>query len=214
MENIPAHIFDWIEQTPYATLSSKQKQELQNYISEEEYTNLHQAAIIATGYAKTGKGKVQPQANALQQLHTVFDSTYTEKKRRLAPLVFWQAAASFLLIAVAALSLGWYSAQHQKPQVITHIKMDTVYVNGAKQLPSEIKIYDTVYLEQPTQKQQQRHKAYSLPRNRTIPYKNIVPDNAPLNSVPFSQKDQPQNRPKNNSIKDDTLIQNFNFVQL
>ncbi len=217
MENIPAHIFDWIEQTPYTALTPQQKLELQYYISEEEYTNLHRAAIVATGYAKTGEEAVNPQPDALQQLHTVFDATYPEKKKRFTPIVFWQAAASLLLIAVAALSLGWYSSQHQKPQVITHIKTDTVFVNGAKQMPNEIKIYDTVYLESPRQNYRPKQK---LPLQLS-PLSNARVSGGSLPNIPrlsdtlFSKESlRIIEQLKRNSVKYDTSIQNFDFVQL
>jgi hypothetical protein len=214
MENIPAHIFDWIEQKTFEELSINQQQEVKKYLNSEEYNSLYKAALIANTYAKSNEEKLQPSSNALAELHTVFDATYPEKEKQLTPLLFWKVAASILLIAVGALSLGWYNAQHQKPQVITHIKTDTVYVNGAKQIPNEIKIYDTMYLEKSIPKKQNKNYPNTRPSNGVLPYEKLLPNVNQLGNVPFSQKDQPQNLPKNNSIKDDTLVQNFDFVQL
>ena len=120
-----------------------------------------------------------------------------------------------MLLVAAVFSFGWYKAQHQKAEVITHIITDTVFVDRANTAPNQFKVYDTVYIEKQT-KSSSKSINNKKPKYTTKPYnnRNTPLTENPLNNVPFSDKDQPQNRPKNNSIKDDTLIQNFNFIQL
>lgn len=215
MEHIPAYILDWIAQTPFDELSAKQQQEVKAHLSAEEYNQLHQAANIASAYATNNKDEIVANPTTLQHLNTAFDAAYSKEKASLTPLLYWKIAASFLLLATAVLSFGWYKAQHQNPQVVTQIKTDTIFVERATTQPQNTIIYDTIYVEQNVgtgkKMPKRRSRQYSV---SPFDYKELPPLENPLNSIPFSDKDLPQNNPKNNSIKDDTLIQNFDFVQL
>lgn len=215
MEHIPAYIFDWIELKPFDALSLKQQKEVAKHMDEEEYTQLHQAAIVASTYSKQNEAKTVATSSTLEHLNTIFDKHYPPQKKQLQPLVVWKIAASFLLLAAAVFSFGWYKAQHQKPEVVTHIITDTVFVDRAKTVPNQAKVYDTVYIERPSNSGSRKLNS-TPPKYIRDPfnYREELLQENPLNSIPFSDKDQPQNRPKNNSIKDDTLIQNFDFVQL
>ncbi len=215
MEHIPAYIFDWIEHQPFSALTAQQQKEVIPYLGEDEYTQLHQAAIVANTYAKQDEDKIVATNTTQAHLNTIFDKNYPPQKKQLPPLIVWKIAASFLLLAAAVFSFGWYKAQHQKPEVVTHIITDTVFVDRAKTVPNNFKVYDTVYIEMPS-KSNSRKLNKQPPKYIRNPfnYREELLQENPLNSIPFSDKDQPQNRPKNNSIKDDTLIQNFNFVQL
>lgn len=218
MENVPTHIFDWIEQMPFEALSQSCQKEVLQYYSAEEYNQLHQAAIIASSYAQQGKNSLTPAPDALESLHAVFDARYPEKKNKLNVLIYWKAAASLLLLAVTIATFGWYKAQHQGPKVITLTKTDTVFVNNATDSFSSnpLRIYDTVYLETPRQNYKTQHS--HTPQSSTLSNPQVngsaLPNVQSITTVPFSEKDQPLNRQKNNSIKDDTLVQNFGFVQL
>lgn len=215
MEHLPAYILDWIAQKPFNALTAQQQKEVIPYLGEDEYTQLHQAGLVATAYAKQNQEKIVPTATTQAHLNTIFDAHYPPQKKQLQPLILWKIAASLLLLVAAVFSFGWYKAQHQKAEVITHIITDTVFVDRANTAPNQFKVYDTVYIEKQT-KSSSKSINNKKPKYTTKPYnnRNTPLTENPLNSVPFSDKDQPQNRPKNNSIKDDTLIQNFNFIQL
>lgn len=219
MENTPDYIFDWIESTPFDALTTEQQKEVLLYLPQTEYQQLHQAAALATQYTQQGSETFAQNNATLAQLHTLFDAKHTppqtlptEKRKNLATLWVWKAAASVLLIAVAFLSYGLYSAKQHQNQSGLIEKIDTVFVNITKEIPREVKIHDTVYLSRPSQN---NAPARIHPYTKiTLPQSDISPNINPLRSVPFAEKDQPQNSPKNNSIKDDTLVQNFNFVTL
>lgn len=220
MENTPDYIFDWIESTPFESLSAAQKEEVLLYLPQTEYQQLHQAAALATQYTQQGSETFAQNNATLGQLHALFDAKHTppqittkpEKRKGLAAIWMWKAAASILLIAVAFLSYGLYNAKQHQNQSGLIEKIDTVFVNITKEIPREVKIHDTVYLTRPSQN---NAPARIHPYTKiTPPQSDISPNINPLRSVPLTEKDQPQNTPKNNSIKDDTLVQNFNFVTL
>lgn len=219
MENTPDYIFDWIESTPFDALTTEQQEEVLLYLPQTEYQQLHQAAALATQYTQQGSETFAQNNTTLSQLHALFDAKHTppqitqpEKRKNLAAIWVWKAAASVLLVAVAFLSYGLYNAKHHQNQSGLIEKIDTVFVNITKEIPREVKIYDTVYLTRPSQN---NAPAKVHPYTKvTPPQSDISPNINPLRSVPLTEKDQPQNSPKNNSIKDDTLVQNFNFVTL
>ncbi len=219
MENTPDYIFDWIESTPFDALTTEQQKEVLLYLPQTEYQQLHQAAALAMQYTQQGSETFAQNNAALSNLHAIFDANYpptatplTIKPKSLAAIWVWKVAASVLLFAVAFLSYGLYNAKHHQTQSSLIEKIDTVFVNITKEIPREVKIHDTVYLTRPSQNNAPRRvNSYS---GVTPPQSDISPNINPLRSVPFAEKDQPQNSPKNNSIKDDTLIQNFNFVTL
>lgn len=217
MENTPDYIFDWIESTPFDALTTEQQEEVLLYLPQAEYQQLHQAAALATQYTQQGSETFAQNNATLAQLHTLFDNTYAptpspEKRKNITPIWIWKAAASILLIAVAFLSYGLFNAKHHQNQSGIMERIDTVFVNITKEVPREVKIHDTVYLTRPSQNNTPR-KVHSY-SGATPPQSDISPNINPLRAVPFDEKDQPQNSPKNNSIKDDTLVQNFNFVTL
>lgn len=214
MEQIPDYIFDWIETTPFEQLTAQQQAQVQHHLPQEEYNQMHQAALLAAGYMQQGKENIEAKNKALSSLHTVFDAVHPAPQipQKTTSLWVWKAAASLLLLAVAFLSYGLYNAKHVQQHSRIAITPDTVYVNITKEVPHEVKIYDTVYLQPKTQNKVNK-KATPFGGSTPLP-KDISPNISPLRQVPFADRDQPQNSPKHNSLKDDTLAQNFNFVSL
>lgn len=206
---IPDNIFDWIEKKPFETLTPQQKKEVQTHISAAEYNELHQAATIAAGYMAMPDNTADD--GLLAALHTHFDATYPPRQNKLSVLLLWKVAASILLLAVAILGFGLYNAT-QKATMVSIAPVDTVYVQVTKEIPHEVKIYDTIYIGTKSNAGGSKNRNFGNPKH--IPNNALQTQPQQLNSVPFTDKDKPQNTLRGNSFKDDTLARNFGFVSL
>jgi hypothetical protein len=89
-------------------------------------------------------------------------------------------------------------------------KLDTVFVE--KEIPGE-KIHDTVYIEY--ERKQKRNLEHLPVDYSSLPKQEInIPTMNDINIIGIKEKDKPVNNAKGNSIKDDSLINAFQFVTL
>jgi hypothetical protein len=213
MENTPHYIFDWIEKIPFDTLNPAQRDEVLQYLTQEEYIQM-QLAAKETG-AFFGQ-EIPTNTDAIfAALSHRFDEVYTapaEPKRTLVPVMFWKIAASLLLFAVGYLSFLVYKKQPQAAAIQTVLR-DTVYVN-VEQPAQEIKIHDTVFIQVPTKKQVNKPARQATISNGAANAQNwdgITPE---LNTLSITDINKGPNAPRNRSIQNDTFVKRFNYVSL
>jgi hypothetical protein len=125
------------------------------------------------------------------------------------PIALWKAAALFLLLGG-----GWLvfvlTNKNTVIQTSYITKLDTVFVE--KEIPGE-KIHDTVYIEY--ERKQKRNLEHLPIDNSSLPKQEInIPTMNDINIIGIKEKDKPVNNAKGNSIKDDSLINAFQFVTL
>lgn len=212
MENIPAHIYDWIEQIPYEGLTAEQEQEVLQYLDEVEYTHLHLAAVDAKQFFAT-----QPEANTndiFAALTDRFDEKYGKKNTPiLLPLRLWQAAAAVLLLAVGYMGFLLVNNPPTNNGTQTVLQRDTVYIEN--QLPAkEVKVYDTIFIKQPSFGRESKSSSTLADSFATTDFGTYTGTFDGLGTLSITDKDAPQNAIKNQSIEGDTFIREFGFVTL
>ncbi|KAB2915333.1 MAG: hypothetical protein F9K23_10805 [Bacteroidetes bacterium] len=212
MENIPAHIYDWIEHIPYEVLTAEQKQEVLQHLDKVEYTQLHLAAAEARQFFAT-----QPEAkitNVFVALTDRFDEKYGKKNMPiLLPLRLWQAAAAILLLAVGYMGFLLVNNPPTNKGTQTVLQRDTVYIEN--QLPAkEVKVYDTIFIKQPAVGREKKSNTTLADSFATTDFGTYTGTFDGLGTLSITDKDAPQNAIKNQSIEGDTFIREFGFVTL
>lgn len=212
---MPSHILEHIGSKSFAQLSSAEQQEVLQYLTREEYDAFHEAASLAHDWEREAP---QPDPAIGQHLQQQFEKRYNKERPSvmLYPVQLWKVAAVFLLMAGAG---TWLLLQAKGKQEVTYITLkDTVYVPSFASGDQALKIYDTVYIKEQdrTVKKEVRHRAgiVTAPESHeeTTAY---VPAAIPgLHMLTIREKDALSNRPKGNSIKDDSLLQHYRFVRL
>lgn len=212
MENIPTHIYDWIERLPYEDLTAEQKQQVLQHLGKAEYIQLHLAAVEAKQFFAT-----KPQANTTDvfaALTDKFDEKHGKKNTPiLLPLRLWQAAAAVLLLAVGY--MGFLLANNPPTtsgeQIV--LQRDTVYIES--QLPAkEVKVYDTIFIIQPSFVKEKKSSSTLADSFAVTDFGIYTGTFDRLGTLSITDKDAPQNAIKNQSIEGDTFIREFGFVTL
>lgn len=212
MENIPTHIYDWIEQIPYESLTAEQEQEVLQHLGKAEYIQLHLAAVEAKQFFAA-----KPQANTTDvfaALTEKFDEKYGKKNTPiLLPLRLWQAAAAVLLLAVGYMGFLLVNNPPTTSGEQTVLQRDTVYIEN--QLPAkEIKVYDTIFIKQPSFVKEKKSNTTLADSFEITDFGIYTGTFDGLGTLSITDKDAPQNAIKNQSIEGDTFIREFGFVTL
>lgn len=211
MENIPAHIYDWIEVIPYEKLTAEQEQQVLLYLDKAEYTQLHLAAIDTKQFFAA-----KPEINTADVFATLterFDATHNQKRIVPLPMRLWQAAATILLLAVGYMGFLLVKQPTISPETQTVLQRDTVYIES--QLPAkEVKIYDTVFIKLPSVGGAKKPRTNLADSFVKTDYGTYTGSFDRLGTLSITDKDAPQNAIKNQSIEGDTFIREFGFVTL
>lgn len=185
MNTLPEHILEWIEHVPYEMLLPDQQEAVTAYLSKAEYDELHRAAQFMR--RETPLFKTAP-ANHKQSLLAAFDQHYRKPVPIWQqPIQFWKVAAVLLLLGSGWL-LHWNSYKQTVP--VTASLVDTVYLT--EEVP--VKVYDTVFVESPAGVSASTdHSTADHRSDASMVYRH-------------SRRGIP--------LKDDTLVQRFQFVSL
>lgn len=212
MENIPTHIYDWIEHISYEGLTAEQKQEVLQHLDKDEYTQLHLAAVETKQFFAT-KAEVNT-TDIFAALTHKFDEKYEKKSTPiLLPLRLWQAAAAVLLLVVGYLGFLLVKNPSINNGTQTVVQRDTVYIEN--QLPAkEIRIYDTVFIKLPSAGGVKQANTAMADSFATTDFGTYTGAFDGLGTLSITDKDAPQNAIKNQSIEGDTFIREFGFVTL
>jgi hypothetical protein len=220
MEHIPSYIFDWIESKHFDSLTESQRHEVTAWMTKEEYNELHRAAA---GVKELKEEQPQPAIATREALLTAFDKRYIQPERQAKSIFFysvplWKVAAVFLLFGGGALWIILETRFHNAVSYIT-IK-DTVYVPSYTANDETIKVKDTVYLpgdgsgKRTAKKTVVRHRVTVVSEEKLESTTSKVASLPGTNSSFIKDKDALSNKPKGNSLKDDTLLQKFRFIGL
>jgi hypothetical protein len=149
MENKHAHtpesVFNLLGKKSFASLSAEEQQLVIQYLTVEEYEELHTAALFLGKSMLAGStAAYHPAKTALLQQ---FDKKHT------GPTLFSMTSSLWKIAAVCLLFLsGWlchYLASHSRTHNAIMAVVDTVYLT-----PQTVIRYDTVYIEKPAASRQ------------------------------------------------------------
>lgn len=212
MESIPNHLFDLLNEKDFEELTLEEQSNVLLHMDKQTYTSMHKAAVAAYAFFEEEEPLILNPNQLQNLLKKAEDKQYNMPTLVWnKPIALWKAAAIFLLLGG-----GWFIhtlATKNLPHRTSFItQLDTVFVE--KEIPGEI-IHDTVYIEY-ERKQQRNKKHHQLPiEYSSIPKQEVnIPTMSDVNIVGMQEKDEPANRIKGNSIKDDSLINAFGFVSL
>lgn len=202
-ENIPSHIFEWMENYSFSSLTELQKKDVLSYFSKEEYDELHHNVIAIKSINEPYI--IENSEERKQDLLNLFETKHKTKKTAFVFYsTFWKVAASLLL-----LGCGWilnYLIPGKTASDNALVTMvDTVYLTKEINV-DPIKIYDTLYVKSDS-KTKETYKSSFVNRHLTQEPENI--------SSPYlDEVGSPLNRQKRNSMKDDSLVKEFTVITL
>lgn len=212
IEQTPSVVFDWMKTKAFGQLNAQEQQTVERYMSRAEYDEMHDATQLVSAM-------VDPAANRRGQIKAGllerFDSKHQPKKLTLtlSSQLLWKVAAVFLAIG---LPVSAYILIKSNKQLISNQlngRVDTVYLENAL-TSNPLKVYDTVYIVKETEVQ--RTKKYKQ-QKELLP--NPVDEvevlmQTDLNIQSIKDVNSAPNTRKRNAIKDDSLINHYNFVTL
>jgi hypothetical protein len=214
-EQIPNHIFDWLETVDFENLSAEKQEEVKAWLSADEYQEMRHT-LVAIKASKVNSANLTGSRKARLMEH--FDTVYPNKKTAVTKIHFWQMAAGFLLLLCGGLLFQKWQVSPEKSPVMAAIR-DTVYLvkNAA---PEMVRVHDTVYLAVPSAEKTASVQTVVRTKNPNSFNRNTTPSSAytavadtrlvlPVESVESSRND-----PKGNSMKDDSLLRKYSFVSM
>lgn len=214
-EQIPNHIFDWLETVDFENLPAEKQEEVKAWLSADEYQEMRQT-LVAIRASKVNSTNLSGNRKARLMEH--FDTVYPKQKTAVTGILFWQMAAGFLLLLCGGLLFQKWQVSPEKSPVMAAIR-DTVFMvkNSA---PEMVRVHDTVYLSVPSgEKAASAHtvartkRPDSFNRNSTpSPTYAAVSDTRLV--LPVETMESSRNDPKGNSMKDDSLLRKYSFVSM
>lgn len=217
MENIPSSILDLLQTKTFEQLSEVQRTEVEQYMSRQEYADLHEAALASASFMQ------QEQEVVLNASHKEeLMKRLQQKHRHSSPLQLiltkrielWKIASVMLIIGCGA-ALFMMQVKKRAGSVQYISQLDTVYLE--KEMP--VKVYDTVYLTRdvPVKSYPARsyHAGESNKPSELQP--ELLPDYSysDINLLPIMDRDKLLNNKKGSTIKDDSsLINTYGFTRL
>lgn len=207
-QHIPNELFNLVESKPWSALNENDKTLVLNYISKEEYDNLHKMFISTMALNSTEQHLTLPLS-----IKTHLDKTFKKHHQKSIMIPLWQAAA------VLVMMLGgfvFYSIRsNAMDKVIVNTIRDTVYVPQI--VSSEVKKTDTVivyrYVNSNTSKSNKNNQF-----NRQI---NINESNnvmaMPVSQIRTLSRDEIKRNLKNiknKSMLEDTLYHKIGYASI
>ena len=214
-EQIPNHIFDWLETVDFENLPAEKQEEVKAWLSADEYQEMRQT-LVAIKASKVNSTNLSGNRKARLMEH--FDTVYPKQKTEVTKIHYWQMAAGFLLLLCGGLLFQKWQVSPEKSPVMAAIR-DTVFLvkNSA---PEMVRVHDTVYLSVPSGEKTATvqtvagRKTYNSPiriSTRSNSYA-AVSDNRLV--LPVETMESSRNDPKGNSMKDDSLLRKYSFVSM
>lgn len=207
-EKIPAHIFDWIEVQAFEQLSTSQQALVLNFFTKEDYNQMHQTALELK--AASGADRNLRNESRKNAVMAHFDNIHPVVKvmplnTRLA--MVWQAAAILLFLLSGWLFYQLFDLKNESGlQQVANV--DTVYVDKEVKSDPEI-IRDTIYLYKQTSSKS--HEEIVATANGMV---STATDE--LNDIGIITMEDVEtiSEPKGTSMRDDSLLNRFNFYSL
>ncbi len=199
---LPAEIFDWLENTPFSSLSHEQQTRVRAFFSEQEYSAMHQAARGLHHAAKASRPKGKEQIK--NELLHIFEDKHGRRNKFIIlvnqPVRLGTAAAiTFLLLT----GLIWQnlSRNHFPVQTELPVRIDTVLV---ERTPAPVIIHDTVLIPYTPKKRQAPGSVIS----------GIKAQEQELFISGMEDLSAPINQRKNTSLQADSLVEKYGFVSM
>ncbi|MFA6260625.1 MAG: hypothetical protein WC760_04105 [Bacteroidia bacterium] len=204
-ENIPSELFDWIQTTPFRELDGNQQAIVSHHFTESTYTELHAVASAVHTQQVNAVRKRTMKNDLLREFDRIHPVAQSDMKRISGSLPFYRIAAALLLISCLGM-LAWMRLGN-KPAIPALALHDTIYITR-EIAAAPIREYDTVYLT---------IKGKPAKQNSSSEPTDLHPlpqSPASIDVVGMSDMEALHNRPKNNSMKDDTLLRSYSYVAL
>lgn len=221
-EHFPKELFDWIETFPFEALSLEQQIIVQQYISEEEYNDMHLASNEITNSIQHTVRKENIKGQLLQH----FDQHYPNQKVSfsVSKSYAWKVASVVLFCSTILLSyLQLNKKVLEQTQIV--VKRDTVYLE--KELKQIAPLDQSPMQPEPIASKKVQIVKHVQPKNNNKPQfqskqnlkiESESPQSYPLQQdfhvVSLAESQRKSNSTKRNSMKDDSLERNYKFVSL
>ncbi len=209
MKNIPSAIFDLVATKPFDELTETEKKLVLSHITELDYNELHEGALIINNIVFT-EGVIDENK---ERKELVLNS-FKRKNRKLnvlqTPIALWKVAASFLITTAC---MYWYFNSKNVVNKNAYLTLaDTVYIEKQIQGPT---VFDTIYL--PLEKNAVTKLVSKSGLTKSVAtkqhdYETVA--NTGLNRLSISDLEKNINSKKGKNIKEDTLISNLGFATL
>lgn len=207
-ENIPSELFDWLQRLSFEELDARQQQRVLACFSKEEYDSMHAAAMVLHEVSGGRRPERTPSRKALLAR---FDAQHAEAKvLTLFPskVLLWQAASAILLILSGG--LFYRMIDLKKNGIVQHLATaDTVYVDREVRAQPSV-IYDTIYLYRQAEARNRQERQAD---DDTVSVIN-VPSALTNDIYVLPLEDVDMEKPRGNSMKDDSILQRFGTVSM
>ncbi len=205
-DQLPIELFDWISERDFDQLEPREKELVLEFISREEYTELHESSRLMHRMAQDRPRGEQEVKKELMEAFAVHHQK-TAKKSFWYQLVPMRYAASLMLALTGTFVIyTMLSAPQSEVATITIPVVDTVYEVIEK--PVETVKHDTVYLT----KRVQIRTPKKAPSIVSVPKPEPLPGQFYIYSPGDYQ--QSQNQKGDLPLNADSLVQRIGFVSL
>jgi hypothetical protein len=214
-EQIPNHIFDWLETVDFENLPAEKQEEVKAWLSADEYQEMRQT-LVAIKASKVNSTNLSGNRKARLMEH--FDTVHPKRKTPVTRTLYWQMAAGFLLLLCGGLLFQKWQVSQEKSPVMAAIR-DTVFLvkNAA---PEMVRVHDTVYLSVPSAEKTASVQTVAGRKIQDSFNRNTTPSSAYAAVsdtrlvLPVETMESSRNDPKGNSMKDDSLLRKYSFVSM
>ena len=203
--NIPDHLFQWIESKDWQDLNESEKSIAGGYLSELEYTDLRLVFLSAQEVYKMNT-QVEVPVAIKQNLDKAFKMQH--QKTILIPL--WQAAAVLLCM----LSGFVYYAFHTKAieKTIVNTIHDTLYV--PQYVESKSKNNDTIVVYKYIRNKKSNAGKQAITVNVNVPESEIYLPAVQMRTLGPDEIKNSSANIKNRSMQEDTLVHKIGFASI
>jgi hypothetical protein len=207
--SMPSTIFDWIEKLEFAQLNEQQQTEVLKFLSEEEYTAMHYAAIGLKDVHLSAM--VSKDSGTKASLLARFDARHSGAKvipaEQRRSLIFWQAAAVLLFLLSGWLFYRVFEVK--KAGTINQVaSIDTVFVDREVRTAPEV-IHDTVYLYKTRQAGNRNANVSPATLHETERFDRPLTETEGIEVLPLQELERAANAIRGNSMKDDSLLKKY-----
>ena len=211
VEKLPNEIFDWIHSTPYQQLNPLQQKVVLAFLDEDQYSELFEATQKLQFDVESPIIDTSDSRDLL--VNYFHKQKYSSKIMDLSrrQFIYWQVAA-----AIFFMLLGWFTYPLLKGKDAANRPLvsfiDTVYINrDIKQSPLVIR--DTIIVTKILSSSNKTLYINNTKKQTPLSTNTSVLNQDILSSSTFDLQDE-ANRPKSNSMLDDSLAKKFGFVAL
>jgi len=209
-ENIPNQIFDWINSLSFQDLTEEKQRLVLLHFTEDEYSDMH---LVASGI-RSSISTQKLDRKELLMIH--FDCVQKSRQKFSLSPYGWKIAAGLLLLLCSGLLYNQFNLNPEKPIEASVIR-DTILL--MKNVASDpIRITDTIFIvknSKPKSSKSTNPKSLQLAINsKHDPEFEFSITRVRQLGVKLETLNRLSNKPKGNTMKDDSLLRKYSFVTL